>query len=50
MLYHSRTEVSEGIHVKNKNASKESIIFRYWYFSDKGYKFNHLPVMFVMMY
>ena len=39
MLYFSRTDVSKGIDVK-KYESKECNICHYWYFLDKGFKFQ----------
>ena len=39
-LYFNRIDVSEGIEVNKANASKECIICYYWYFLDKGFKFQ----------
>ena len=36
MLYFGRIDVSEGIDVNQTSASKECIIWHYWYFLDKG--------------
>ena len=36
MLYFGRIDVSEGIDVNKTSASKECIIWHYWYFLDKG--------------
>ena len=40
MLYFERIDVSEGVHVNKTSESKECNIFHYWYFLDKGYKFQ----------
>ena len=40
MLYYGRTNVSEGINVNKTSASKEFDICHYWYFLDKGFKFQ----------
>ena len=40
MLYFSRIDVSEGIDVNRTSRSKEFNIFHYWYFLDKGFKFQ----------
>ena len=40
MLYFSRIDVSEGIDVNRTSKSKEFNIFHYWYFLDKGFKFQ----------
>ena len=45
MLYYNRSDVSEGIHFNKTSASKIyylSIIYYYWYFLDKEYKFQSL--------
>ena len=39
MLYY-RIDVSEGIGINNTSASKEWDICPYWYFLDKGFKFQ----------
>ena len=39
ILYH-RIEVSEGIDINKTSASKESAIWHYWYFLNKGFKFQ----------
>ena len=38
MLYINRIDVSEGIGVNMRSASKECIICHYWYFVNKGFK------------
>ena len=40
MLEYDRIDVSEGIGVNETNASKECDICYYWYFLDKGSKFE----------
>ena len=40
MLYYGRIEVSEGIDVNETSAYEESIICYFWYFLDKGFKFQ----------
>ena len=40
MLYYDRTDVSEGIDINKSSASKECDICYYWYFLNKGFKFQ----------
>ena len=40
MLYYDRTEVSEAIDVNKTSTSKEGDICHYWYFLNKGFKFQ----------
>ena len=40
MLYYDRIEVSEGINVNKTSESKEYDICHYWYFLNKGFKFQ----------
>ena len=40
MLYYDRIDVSEGVDVNKTSESKECDTWHYWYFSDKGYKFQ----------
>ena len=40
MLEYDRIDVSEGIDVNKTNASKECDHCHYWYFLDKGFKFE----------
>ena len=40
MLYLDRTDISEGMDVNKTNASKKCDICHYWYFLDKGFKFQ----------
>ena len=40
MLYFNRIDVSEGIDVDKTGKSKECNICHYWYFLNKGFKFQ----------
>ena len=40
MLYHDRTDVSEGIDVNKTSKSKKCNICHYWYFLDMEFKFQ----------
>ena len=40
MLYFDRIDVSERIDVNKTSESKECDICHYWYFLDKGFKFQ----------
>ena len=40
MLFCDRIDVSEGIDVNKTRESKEDIICYYWYFLDKGFRFQ----------
>ena len=40
MLYYDRIDISEGIDVNKTSALKESNICHYWYFLNKGFKFQ----------
>ena len=40
MLYYDRIDVSEGIDLNKTSESKEYNIWHYWYFLDKGFKFQ----------
>ena len=40
MLYYDRIHVSEGIDINKTSASKECDICHYWYFLNKGFKFQ----------
>ena len=40
ILYFDRTDVSEGIDVNKGIASKKYDICHYWYFLNKGFKFQ----------
>ena len=40
MLYYDRTDVSGGTDVNKTTASKECHVYHYWYFLNKGFKFQ----------
>ena len=40
MLYDDRINISEAIDVNKTSESKECDICHYWYFSNKGFKFQ----------
>ena len=40
MLYYHKTNISEGIDVNNTSKTRECDICHYWYFLDKGFKFQ----------
>ena len=40
MLYYDRIDVSKGIDVHETSESKECDVCHYWYFLDKGFKFQ----------
>ena len=40
ILYFDRIDVSEEIDVDRTSASKECVICHYWYFLNKGFKFQ----------
>ena len=40
MLYYDRIDISEGIDVNKTSKSKKCDIGQYWYFLDKGFKFE----------
>ena len=40
MLYYDRIDVTEGIDVNKTTESKECNICHYWYFLNKGFKFQ----------
>ena len=40
MLEYDRLEISEGIDINETNTSKECEIYHYWYFLDKGFKYE----------
>ena len=40
MLEHYQIDISEGIDINKKNELKESDICHYWYFLDKGSKYE----------
>ena len=40
MLQYEKTDVSEGIDINKTSASKECMLFHYWYFKDLRFKFE----------
>ena len=40
LLCYDRLDFSEGIHINKTSASKECDICHYWYFLNKGFKFQ----------
>ena len=40
MIYFDRIDASEGIDVNKTSTSKECDIYHYWYFLNKGFKFQ----------
>ena len=40
MIYYNRIDVFEVIDINKTNKSKECYIFHYWYFLDKGFRFQ----------
>ena len=40
MLQYDRINISEGIDIKKRNASKECKICHYWYFKDIRFKYE----------
>ena len=40
MLYHDRIDISHGIDMSKKSASKERNFCHYWYFLNKGFQFQ----------
>ena len=40
MLKYDRTDISDGIDINKTNASDECDICHYWYFLDKGFKYE----------
>ena len=40
MLEYDRTEISEGININKTNVSKECDVCHYWYFLDKGFRYE----------
>ena len=49
MLEYDRIDISEGIDINETNASKECDICHYWYFLDKGFKYEPMAAMDVMI-
>ena len=50
MPYFDRNDISEGIEVNETSESKECDICHYWYFLSKGFKFDQMTKMDVMIY
>ena len=40
LLYYDRIDVSEGTNINKTSSSKQCDICHYWYFVDKGFKFQ----------
>ena len=40
MIYYDRIDIPEGIDVNKTSESKEYDIWHYWYFLNKGFKFQ----------
>ena len=40
MLEHDRKDISDGIDIDKTNASKECDICHYWYFLNRGFKYE----------
>ena len=40
MIYYNRTEIFEGINGNDISESRECDVCHYWYFQDKGLKFQ----------
>ena len=40
MIYYDRIDIPEGIDVNKTSESKECDIWHYWYFLNKGFKFQ----------
>ena len=49
-LYFDRIDVSEGIDLNKTSTSKECDICHCWYFLNKGFKFQPMSVIDVMIY
>ena len=45
-----KIDVSERIDTNKTNASRECMLFHYWYFKNVRYKLNHIFAINVMMY
>ena len=50
MLYYDNIDVSEVIDINETSASKKCDMCHYWCFLDKGFKFNQISLMGVMIY
>ena len=40
MLQYEKNCVSEGVEIDKTNASKDCMLYHYWYFKDVGFKFE----------
>ena len=40
MLQYEKIDISEGIDTNKTSASKECMLYHYWYFKDGGFKFQ----------
>ena len=50
MLEYNRVDESEGIDVNKINGLQERVIFYYWYFLEKNFKFQPKYVNVIMSY
>ena len=50
MQYFERIDYFEGIDVYKTSASKECNICHYWYFLNKGFKFQQVPAIEITIY
>ena len=50
MLYYDRIDLSEGTDVNKTSESKECDICHYYYFLNKGLRFNHMYAIDSMIY
>ena len=50
MLYYNRIVLSEGLMLNKTSTSKECDRYFYWYFLMKGFSFNQMPAICVVMY
>ena len=40
VLHYERINISEGIDINKSNKSNKCVIYHYWYFKDKGFKYE----------
>ena len=50
MVYYERTDVFEDVNVNKTSESKECHICHCWYFLIKGFSFNQMSAMDMMMH
>ena len=50
MLYFDRIDVSERTDVNKSSAAKECDICHYWFFLNKGFNFNQMSAIDVVIY